>query len=76
MILIDSVLKKDDKYYPQVFLEECKYIIKEKKKHRYFKEELEISSDKSDKKVTKNLKKNLIKNILKLINVIVSFLRE
>ena len=32
MILIHSVFKKGDKYYPQVFLEECKYIIKEKKK--------------------------------------------
>ena len=29
MILIDSVLEKDDKHHPQVFLE-CKYVIKKK----------------------------------------------
>ena len=25
---LDSALKKDEKYYPQVFLKECKYIKK------------------------------------------------
>ena len=39
VILMDSVLKNDDKYYPQVLLEKCKYIIKEKKKHSYIEEE-------------------------------------
>ena len=28
---LDSALKKDENYYPQVFLKECKYIQKEKK---------------------------------------------
>ena len=32
VILVDSVYKKDKNYYPQVFLEECKYVVKEKKK--------------------------------------------
>ena len=32
VILLDSVYKKDKSYYPQVFLEECKYVIKGKKK--------------------------------------------
>ena len=32
VILLHSVYIKDNKYYPQVFLEECKYIIKEEKK--------------------------------------------
>ena len=31
VISLDSALKKDEVYYPQVFLEECKYIEKEKK---------------------------------------------
>ena len=26
VIILDSALKKDDNYYPQVFLKECKYI--------------------------------------------------
>ena len=29
VITIDSALKKDEKYYPQVFLKECKYTEKE-----------------------------------------------
>ena len=32
VILLHSVYIKDNKYYRQVFLEECKYIIKEEKK--------------------------------------------
>ena len=31
VILIDSVYRKHKDYYPQVFLEECKYVVKEKK---------------------------------------------
>ena len=30
--LINSVYKKDKNYYPQVFLEECKYVVKENKR--------------------------------------------
>ena len=26
VISLDSILKKDENYYPQVFLKECKYI--------------------------------------------------
>ena len=29
--MIDSVFRTGKYYYPQVFLEECKYVIKEKK---------------------------------------------
>ena len=34
-ISIDFVFKKEENYYPQVFLKECKYIDKEKKVIRY-----------------------------------------
>ena len=50
VILIDFVLKKDENYYLQVFLKECKYIEKEKKIIRYIIDDLEISSDYSEKK--------------------------
>ena len=30
VILIDSVYKKDKNYYRQVFLEECKYVVKKR----------------------------------------------
>ena len=31
IILIDSVFRTGKNYYPQVLLEECKYVVKEKK---------------------------------------------
>ena len=34
VILIDSVYKKDKNYYLQVFLEKCKYAVKEKRRLR------------------------------------------
>ena len=49
VILIDSVYKKNKNYYPQVFLEECKYVVKEKKKCKFITDDIEISSDDSDK---------------------------
>ena len=47
VILIDSVFKMGKNYYPQVFLEECKYI-KEKEVTRHITEDLGTSSDDSD----------------------------
>ena len=46
--LIDTVFRTGKNYYPQVFLEECKYIVKEKKIHNYFIDDMEVFSD-SDK---------------------------
>ena len=46
VISLDSALKKDENYYPQVFLKECKYI--EKKVVRHIIDYLESSSDDSD----------------------------
>ena len=44
VISLDSALKKDDNYYPQVFLKECKYI--EKKVITYINDNLsQLSSD-------------------------------
>ena len=43
---MDSSLKKDKNYYPQVFLKECKCI--EKKVVRHIIDVLESSSDDSD----------------------------
>ena len=40
VISLDSALKKDEKYYPQVFLKECKYIEKKVVRHIYEKFEL------------------------------------
>ena len=49
--MLNSGYRKDDKYYPQVLLEECKYVINQKKKSikEIFTDDVEIFSDDSDK---------------------------
>ena len=48
VISLDSVLKKDENYYPQVFLKDCKYI--ERKVIRHINDNLSdfYSSDETD----------------------------
>ena len=43
VILIHSVLRTSSNYYPQVFLEECKYVVKEKKMPKYIINNMDIS---------------------------------
>ena len=52
VLLLDSLYKKENKYYLQVFLEECKYVYKEKKNSikNFITDEVEISSDDSGEK--------------------------
>ena len=49
LILIDSAFKMSKTYYPEVLLEECKYIVKEKEVTRHIIEDRDILSDDSDK---------------------------
>ena len=46
-ITIDSVLKIDKKYNPQVFLEECKYRVKKIRMSRFINTELKSDSESS-----------------------------
>ena len=48
VILIDSVYRRDENYYPLVFLVECKYTEKEKEMSNYITDNKNISSDDSD----------------------------
>ena len=48
IILIDSVYRIGKNFYPQLFLEECKYVVKEKKMSEYIADNIEISSDDSN----------------------------
>ena len=48
VILINSVFRTGQNYYPQVFLEECKFVVKEKMIPKYIIDDTEISSN-SDK---------------------------
>ena len=45
LILITFVFRTDKDYYAQVFLEEFKYFVKDKKIPEYIIEDIEISSD-------------------------------
>ena len=54
----DSLLRAGKNYYLQVLLEECKYVIKEKKIHNYITDDMEVSdSDEvnSDKKILEKI---------------------
>ena len=49
LIMLDSVVKIGKKYYPQVFLEECKYVKRKNKMFNYINDDIEItSSDEND----------------------------
>ena len=48
IIMIDSVIKANKKYYPQTFLEECKYMQEKIKIENYINEDLENSESDSD----------------------------
>ena len=49
LIMLDSVIKVNKKYYPQTLLEECKYGIKKNKMASLIDEDLNLSSsDESD----------------------------
>ena len=66
VILINSVFRTGQNYYLQVILEECKYVVKEKRMPKYITEGIEISFDESVKEIlTKKIlaKKNLMKKI-------------
>ena len=45
--MLDSVIKANKKYYPQTFLEECKYVQEKIKTENYIHEDLE-KSDSND----------------------------
>ena len=44
-ISVDSVFKIDRKWYPQVYLEQCKYKIKKKEKKSFINYEIDLDSD-------------------------------
>ena len=47
--MLDSVVKVGKKYYPQVFLEQCKYVKRKNKMVNYINDDIEItSSDEND----------------------------
>ena len=55
-ILIESVFKIGKSYYPQMPLEKCSYIAKEKKMPKYITDNVKISSDDSDESNEEQIK--------------------
>ena len=47
--MMESIFRTGKKYYPQVFIEEYKYVVKEKKVTEYITNEIETSDDDSYK---------------------------
>ena len=47
-ICIDSVLKKEGKNHPQVYLEQCKYKIRERNPVDFVNTEIDVSSSDTD----------------------------
>ena len=52
-ITIDSVIKMEKKLFPQVYLEECKYKIKEMQISRFINTELDLDSELDDEFMAK-----------------------
>ena len=48
LIRLDSVVKVGKKYYPQVYLEECKYVKRKNKMFNYINDDLEMTSSDED----------------------------
>ena len=48
IIMIDSVIKANKKYYPQILLEECKYNQEKIKTENYIDEDLENSDSNNE----------------------------
>ena len=46
--MLDSVVKVGKKYYPEVFLEECKYVKRKNKMFNYIDDDLEITASDED----------------------------
>ena len=60
VIEIDFILKKDENYYPQIFLIEWKYIEKEKMALRYITDDLENYFEDSDESDEKEIKRGFL----------------
>ena len=65
-------LQKDKNYYPQMFLEECKHVVKEKMMPEFITDEIENFSDDSDRDDSdeeNQIQKFFLKKCQKLFNL-------
>ena len=50
IIMLDSAIKVNEKYYPQTFLEECKYVQEKMKNYNYIDDDLKPDSDSNEER--------------------------
>ena len=70
LIMLDSVEKVRKKYYPQVFLKECKYVKRKNKMFNYINDDLEMTSSNDDDELLMNLIVNLI--VILIVTLIIN----
>ena len=54
LIMLDSVIRVNKKYYPQTLLEECKYVIRKNKMENLIDDDLDLSSSDESDNATNN----------------------
>ena len=54
--MVDSIFETDKDYYPQPFLEKCKYFVKQEQLKMYIIDEIETLPDEFDKSDTSDKK--------------------
>ena len=63
LIMLDSVIRVNKKFYPQIFLEECQYVIRKNKMENLINDDLGLSSsDESDNEIDSDKSDNEINN--------------
>ena len=65
LIMLDSVIRVNKKYYPQKLLEECKYVIRKNKMENLINNDLNLTS--SDESVMRMIMRMIINLIMNLI---------
>ena len=48
LIMLDSVIRVNKKYYPQRLLEECKYVVRKNKIENFINDDLDLSSSNNE----------------------------
>ena len=67
VILLDSVYRAGKTYYHEVFLEECKCIVQEKKILKYIINDIEISSDSNEENPDEEILMKIFRWIFKIL---------
>ena len=65
IIMLEFVIEAYEKYHPQIFLEECKYVQEKIKFENYINDNLDSDSDHDKIMIMTNMMNNLMKVLIK-----------